>query len=209
MIHIVTEDNRHLFRHALMEMHRQRKTIFMDELRWGLEAPDGLEIDQFDAADAVYLIEADDPRGEISASARLLPTDRPHLLGEIFPHLCDGGVPTSPRIWEVSRFCPAPRTPRGTPRRAALARMIAGILETGLLFGLEEVTFVASAALAPLALKIGWQARRLGAGAGRGRERVHAIAASVSQESLRAVRVRNGLTGPLTRYAAPGLADAA
>lgn len=209
MIHIVTEENHHLFRHALMEMHRQRKAVFMDELRWGLEAPAGLEIDQFDAMDAVYLIEADTPREEVTASVRLLQTHRPHLLGDVFAHLCEGGAPRSSRIWEVSRFCPAPNTPRGKPRQAALARMIAGILETGLLFGVDEVTFVASAALAPLALTVGWDARRLGSGVGKGRERLHAIAAAVSQDGLRSVRTRNGLNGPLTRYVVPSLARAA
>lgn len=208
MIHIITEENRHLFHHALVEMHRQRKSIFIDQLRWGLEAPQGLEIDQFDAIEAIYLVESQNAR-EVTGSVRLLRTDRPHMMSELFAHLCADGVPRSPRIWEVSRFCPSPDTPKGAPRQKTLARMIAGIMETGLLFGIERVTFVASAALAPLALSVGWDARPLGAAVRMGRERVHAIAAAITQDGLRAVRAHNDLDGPLTRYAAASLARAA
>ena len=98
MIHIVTAENRHLFRHALMEMHRQRKAVFIDELGWRLNGETGIEIDAYDAEDVIYLIEADAPRSAVTGSARLLPTGRPHLLSEAFADLCDyPGLPdTSP-----------------------------------------------------------------------------------------------------------------
>lgn len=209
MIHIITEDNRHLFRHALMEMHRHRKSVFIDRMRWGLEAPQGLEIDQFDAADAVYLVETAAHDGAVTGSVRLLPTARAHLMSEVFSHLCVTGVPRGARIWEVSRFCPAPQIAKGAPRQALLARMIAGIMETGLLFGMERVTFVAGAALAPLAMAIGWDAAPLGPTMRMGRERVRAITAAITPEGLNAVRARNSLTGPMTRFAAAVLPAAA
>ena len=61
MIHIITAENRHLYRHALMEMHIQRKQVFIDDLGWPLNADSGIEIDAYDSEDAVYLIEADAP----------------------------------------------------------------------------------------------------------------------------------------------------
>lgn len=204
MIHIVNAENRHLFRPALMEMHRQRKAVFIDEMKWGLNAPEGIEIDQYDAEDTTYLIEIAEPHAPVLASVRLLPTDRPHLLGEVFPHLCPQGVPRAPTIWEVSRFCPAPDTPKGAPRRQLLALMIAGIMETALLFGVERVTFVASTPLARIALKVGWRASALGPTARAGRDRVTAIGADIDPEGLRSVRERNGLSTPVTRFT-PGL----
>jgi len=204
MIHIVTAENRHLFHHALMEMHRQRKVVFIDELGWPLESQADLEIDVYDSEEAIYLIEAEAPRAPVTASARLLRTDRPHLMREKFAHLCEADLPGGGTVWEATRFCPAPGTPNGAPRHGMLARMIAAIMETALLFGVEQVTFVASAALAPLAADAGWRARALGRAHGRGRARVTAFAAEIDVDGLRRVRERNGIRMPLTRFS-PGL----
>ncbi len=209
MIHIVTAENRSLFRHALTEMHLQRKQMFIDELGWALRTEAGLEIDEYDSEDAIYLIEAQSSRGPITGSARLLRTDRPHLLGDRFSHLCETAPPTGPDTWEATRFCPAPETPPGPQRRSMLTRMIAAIMETALLFGTRRVSFVASAALAPLALKVGWNAQALGPAHRTGRERVRAFAADIDAEGLARVRALNAIAGPLTRYAPGALIRAA
>lgn len=208
MIYIVTAENRHLFRHALMDMHRQRKRVFIDELGWDLSAPDGLEIDAFDAEEATYLIDAEAPRAPVRASLRLLPTDRPHLMSEVFAELCVGGVPRGGSIWEASRFCPAPEAP-AAKRRRLVGRMIAGIVETALLFGIERVSYVAGAAVSPIAAAAGWRAEPLGERVRMGRDRVQAFAAQIDAETQRAVRARNGITAPLTRYVPGELARAA
>ncbi|HEX8903099.1 acyl-homoserine-lactone synthase [Vitreimonas sp.] len=208
MIQIITRENRALFHHALTEMHRQRRRLFIDEMGWGLAEIAGLEIDQFDSEDAIYLIEMN-ARGEVLQSARLIPTTRPHMLSEKFASLCSTAPPSSPAIWEASRFCPAPETPKGAPRRRLLARMIAAILETGLLFGMERVTFVASAALAPLARTAGWRVHALGPVVRAKRDRLAAFAAEISADGLAMVRARNQFDAPLTRHADTGLKRAA
>lgn len=209
MIHIVTADNRRLYRHALMEMHSQRKRLFIDEMKWALDGSSGFEVDAYDAEDAAYLIDLDGARGAVAASARLLPTHRPHLMSEVFADLCSEGVPRSQSIWEASRFCPAPETPKGEARRALLGRMIAGILETALLFGIEKITYVAGAALAPLAGEAGWRTQPLGPTRRCGRDRVTAFIAHVDAEGLAQVRRRNGLTMPVTRFIPSELPQAA
>jgi len=208
MIHIVTADNRRLYHHALMEMHQQRKHMFIDQLKWPLEHIAGIETDSFDGADVVYLIEAETPRGAVTGSARLLPTDRPHLLGSVFAHLCSKAPPTGANVWEATRFCPSPEIGKGEERRALLARMIAAIMETALLFGIEQVTFVANSALAPLAAKAGWQVEALGKPQRAGRDRASAFVAHIDSDGLREVRMRNGIVKPLTRFHAD-LAQAA
>ncbi len=200
MINIITGENRHLFHPVLTEMHRQRKQLFIDQMGWSLADIAGLEMDDYDSPEAVYLVETGG-EGAVLQSARLLPTQAPHLLSEVFPGLCDNGPPRSETIWEASRFCPAPDTEKGFPRRQLLMRMIAAILETSLLFGVEGVTFVASAALAPLARKAGWEVSPLGGSQRFGRERLTAMLARVTSAGLQRVRAINGLTGPLTRYA--------
>ncbi len=208
MIQIITRDNRRLFYHALMEMHRQRKQVFIDRMQWRLSESMGLEIDEFDSEEATYLVDVD-AHGAVLQSARLLPTLAPHLMSEVFAQLCAEGPPRSAHVWEASRFCPAPSTPKGAPRRELLARMIAGILETSILFGIEKVSFVAGAALAPLAAQAGWSVRALGAKQRVGRERLIAMLADVTSEGLAAVRQRARLTGPVTRFADAELARAA
>lgn len=90
-------------------MHRDRKRVFVDMRRWEVPVIDGqFEIDQFDSEHAVYLIGAGDD-GTHHGSIRLLPTERPHILGSLFPHLCDGPSPTGPDVWEITRGCLSPR----------------------------------------------------------------------------------------------------
>lgn len=63
-----------------------------------------MESDQFDRPDTIYVVAQDD-KGLVSGCARLLPTTRPYLLGEVFPHLLNGlEPPCSPDVWELSRF---------------------------------------------------------------------------------------------------------
>jgi len=200
MIYIVSTENRQAFHHLLTEMHRHRKQVFIDKLHWRLDHNAGLEIDAYDSEDAIYLIESKTPRGEISVSARLLPTERPHLLGEQFRDLCETPPPTGPNVWEATRFCPAPDTPAGEPRRLMLGRMIAGIMETALIFGIDQVTYVADAALAPLARKVGWDVRALGPPRGKGRHKIQAFAARIDADGLRRVRQAFAINAPLIRF---------
>ncbi|MBL8552248.1 MAG: hypothetical protein JNJ73_19825 [Hyphomonadaceae bacterium] len=209
MIHIVTAENRHLFRHALMEMHQQRKTVFVDELKWRLNVESGIEIDSYDSPSAVYLIEAEAPRAPVRASVRLLPTDRPHLMADVFPHLCSGAPPAGAHVWEATRFCPSPDLPKGDVRRGMLSRMIAAVMETALLFGIERVTYVASASLAAVARDAGWITEALGAVHGSGRDALVAMVAEIDAAGLRRVRERNGIGAPVTRFTPGDVARAA
>lgn len=81
-----------------------RHKVFIEMLGWELQTKNGVELDQFDRPDTLYVIAQDDD-GTINGCARLLPTDRPYLLGEVFPQLLNGQpLPASPDVWELSRF---------------------------------------------------------------------------------------------------------
>lgn len=86
------------------EIARYRHAVFIEQLEWQLKTDGLTEQDQFDRPDAVYVV-AQDAVGYISGCARLLPTTRPYLLGEVFPQLLNGlHPPCSPSVWELSRF---------------------------------------------------------------------------------------------------------
>lgn len=81
-----------------------RHKIFIERLGWQLPVQNGLERDQFDRPDTLYVVARDD-HGDICGCGRLLPTTRPYLLGEVFPHLMNGAAPpASQDVWELSRF---------------------------------------------------------------------------------------------------------
>lgn len=83
---------------------RYRHQVFVQPLGWALPSQVGLELDQFDRADTVYLA-AREPGGRLVGTARLLSTDRPYLLGEVFPALMGGlPLPRGADVWELSRF---------------------------------------------------------------------------------------------------------
>lgn len=81
-----------------------RHKIFIERLGWQLPVQNGLERDQFDRPDTLYVVARDD-NGDICGCARLLPTVRPYLLSEVFPQLMNGQPPPSSQdVWELSRF---------------------------------------------------------------------------------------------------------
>ena len=101
---VVSGDQEELPCGVYVSVARYRHRIFVEQLGWQLETRDGLEIDQFDRPDTVYVVAQDD-EGRVFGCARLLPTLRPYLLAEIFPQLLNGlPPPCAADVWELSRF---------------------------------------------------------------------------------------------------------
>ncbi|MGZ3181899.1 MAG: acyl-homoserine-lactone synthase [Telluria sp.] len=89
---------------VLARMASYRYRVFIETLKWELPVENGMELDQFDRPDTLYVLSHDD-QGDVNGCARLLPTTRPYLLGDVFPQLLTGlDIPCSPDIWELSRF---------------------------------------------------------------------------------------------------------
>jgi len=81
-----------------------RYKVFVEMLGWDLKTRNGEELDQFDHPDTLYVVSQDE-QGEVNGCARLLPTNKPYLLGEVFPELMQGqAIPCSQDVWELSRF---------------------------------------------------------------------------------------------------------
>lgn len=147
---------------ALRAMFVARKEVFIDLLRWDLPILDGtFEVDQFDNPDAQYLILLDDA-GRHRASARLLPTDRPHILGDLYPFLCDGPVPTGRSTYEITRFC-LDRNQNAAERRSARNQLVTVLADHALRSGITDYTGVAELAWFSQIMTFGWQCVPLGA----------------------------------------------
>ena len=106
MVFLIDAHNRSSHLEELAQMHRQRKTIFVDRAGWRIPVAGDMEADAYDREDTRYLIAKEDATdGPVLASARLLSTVRSHLMSDLFLHACDGRAPRGPSVWEVSRFC--------------------------------------------------------------------------------------------------------
>ena len=104
---------------TLRAMFEDRKSVFVDLLKWNVPVLDGrFEVDEFDDEHAVYVVIADEA-GDHLGSARLLPTTRPHILGSLFAQLCAAPPPTGPGVFEITRFCLSRRQNAASRRQRA------------------------------------------------------------------------------------------
>jgi N-acyl-L-homoserine lactone synthetase len=176
-------------RHALASaMLRDRKTVLMDRLGWDLESPDGLhEIDAYDREDTLYLIVHQPQTGRHLGSVRLLPSTGPHLLGDVFPHLCVDGVPTGADVWEITRLVTAPGLARAEALQVRRQLSIA-LFEHALGAGIARYTMVTHLPWLPSLLSIGWDAEPLGMPHGEGIDAVAALQILVDADTLARLR---------------------
>ncbi|WP_449472609.1 acyl-homoserine-lactone synthase [Sphingobium chungangianum] len=161
MLHLVEPDCSAKEGDVLRAMFVARKQVFVDLLRWDVPVLGGrYEIDQFDDEHATYLVVTDREGGHL-ASARLLPTTRPHILADLYASLCDGEVPRGPDIFEVTRFCLDRRIDAAT-RRFARDRLVTAIADFGLAQGIGLYTGVAELGWLQQVLAFGWRCYPLG-----------------------------------------------
>lgn len=146
---------------ALASMFEARKRVFVDLLKWDVPVLGGIyEVDQFDTPDATYLILAGEG-GIHRASARILRTDRPHILRDLFPCLCNGPVPAHEDWREITRFCIDPEVPRHE-RRMVRDQLVTAIADHALAAGISTYTAVATRPWADQIAGFGWKSSRLG-----------------------------------------------
>jgi N-acyl-L-homoserine lactone synthetase len=113
MIHIVTGANRALYAQQLRDMHALRWKYYIEARGWTalreLQDEPGFETDEYDDADAVYLLSLN-ADGRIGGSIRLRRTDRPTLLLDHFRDLIaePESLGLGPDVWEITRVIRTP-----------------------------------------------------------------------------------------------------
>ena len=161
MIRHMTIRDRKIYPELFRSMHEDRKRVFVDTLKWDLDHDGFCEQDQYDTADAQYLILRDEETSEHLGSVRLLPTIRGHILGDVFPFLCSAAVPCGPEIWEITRLVVSPRVNRSD--RLMIRNMLGrAMIEYGQLVGIEKYTAVCEIGFLSQLLASGWRCDPLG-----------------------------------------------
>lgn len=145
----------------LRDMFIARKRVFADLLKWDVPVIDGqYEVDQFDDAHATYIVLAD-ARHDHLASARLLPTDRPHILDSFYPDLCEVSPSRGPDVMEITRFC-LDRRSSARERRAARDALVHGLASHALAVGVSRYVAIAEASWFEQIATFGWDCVALG-----------------------------------------------
>jgi len=144
-----------------------RYDVFVKRLGWQIPssgAEPETERDQFDNDDTVYVIRQD-ATGTICGCARLLPTDQPYLLQEVFPNLFStDDLPKSHLIWEMSRLAVSDG---GTPGQKSsaidgLRAVLKAAVEFGLERGIERYISVSYVSMERLLRRMGLHTHRAG-----------------------------------------------
>ncbi|RBI84079.1 autoinducer synthase [Rhodosalinus halophilus] len=171
------------------EMFRHRAAQFRDRLGWEVQVDaDGRERDAYDALDPLYLI-WQRAEGGHGGSFRLMPTAGRCMVNEHFADVA--GVTSSPFIWEVTRFCLAPRA----EGQVAAALMLGGgaVMRAA---GLEHLLGVFDARMERIYVRIGAAPEVLGR-RGKGRDRIGVGLWRLTPEAEARVAARAGLSPDL------------
>lgn len=142
-----------------------RYEVFIRTLGWQLPTENGLERDQFDRPDTVYVI-AKDADGLICGCARLLPTVHAYLLDEVFPGLMNGApAPHSPDVWELSRFstkAPGETQLSREEARRRFCSLFAALVEAASARGAKRLITFTAMGVERILRSIGMHAHRVG-----------------------------------------------
>jgi acyl-homoserine lactone synthase len=178
-------------------VHRLRHAVFVEEMGWSnLARPDGLEIDEFDHADAVHHLFIVD--GRIAGYQRLLPTTRPHLLTHVLHDLCVGTPPSGPDVYEVTRFAvaqPFRDGRRGVPTVGSA--LIAGFVEWGMSVGADKMIIETEPMWVLRMLQYQFLVTPLGYQRTYGHQQVLAMLLQFNDATLRTLRERRGCYEPV------------
>jgi acyl-homoserine lactone synthase len=186
---------------TLRAMFEDRKSVFVDLLKWDVPVLDGrFELDQFDNEAATYIIIADEA-GDHLGSARLLPTDRPHILGTLFPDLCASPPPSGPNIFEITRFCLS-RRQKAAARLRTRNQLVSALAWHALDVGIRTYTGVAEIGWLQQILAFGWDCRPLGLPVHHDCGSIGGLAIEITPETP-ALLARNGIWQPARDPATP------
>ena len=177
---------------------RYRHKIFVEQLGWQLPigfAGRGSERDQFDRSDTIYIV-ARSSEGAICGCARLLPTTRPYLLGEVFPHLMSGqSVVSAPDVWELSRFAALAEVPdfKAIDGGASNARvLLAAAVEWAARHRVRRLIGATYVSMERFFRRLGVHAHRAGPPAITDGEAVCACWIEIDEQTLQALNVEVG-----------------
>lgn len=184
MLHLLSRRALGTHPELLHSMFRDRKTVFVDLLKWDLPCQRDEERDAFDDGGARYLIVSDETGKVHRGSVRLLPSTGPHLLGNVFPNLCAGPVPRSPQTYEITRLCQHPSI-RGDEGKVVRNSLTCALVEYALWNGITTYTGITPVDFFARLLSAGWRCEPLGLPTADGSGQIIAFQIHIDEHTVR------------------------
>ncbi|ACL55327.1 acyl-homoserine-lactone synthase [Methylobacterium nodulans] len=193
-LHAIDHSNRERYADVLRQHDRLRRRLAAAGRCWSLAAAsDDSGAVAGQGVDLVALA----PCGQVAGGTRLMPTEGPTLLGDVFPHLADmRDAARGPGVWEWTHFVVAPRF-RGDGRRCHVSGVLAvGLVEHCLARGITRMNVVTETFWVPTASELGWQPRPLGLPVERDGVSICAFTVAMTPMALRTTRALYGVADP-------------
>ncbi len=181
---------------VLGQMFNARRRLFKERLDWDVSVDErGWERDEYDHADALYLISVDE-KGTHQGSLRLLPTTGETMLRDHFKSVFDGIEIKSPVIWECTRFCvdstgETALTLSGVQR--VTTELLLGICEYSLASNIRKIVGVFDRRMIRIYSRGGWKPEVVGQ-SGEGRDAVYLGIWDVTKANAAAIRSAGGFS---------------
>lgn len=210
MIKTYRGNQRGAFGEELRPMFELRKKVFHDLLGWDVTITDGIEIDDFDNANPLYVLSCSEETGKLRGALRLLPTTGPNMLDDTFPVLLDHGQEIrDSRIWESSRFCIDPDISQDRSSNqvtVAAAELMCAVGEMGLASGITKIVTVTDIFLERMFRRMGCPGERIGKPRKVGVVTAIAVSWDVNEDLLNRMKRIAGINGSLFKDDIPRVA---
>ena len=161
-IHVVTAENRSLYRDELEAIFRLRHAIYADQRGWDMfRRADGRQVDRYDTDEAIYLIAIESGRGVVGG-CRLFPTTGPALLQE-WAGLAgtSNNLPRSPEVFHFSRLVVAGERREGALLNRVACTILTGLQEYALSENIQQLCALSRIYWHSMLLQLGWNPQPL------------------------------------------------
>jgi acyl-homoserine lactone synthase len=188
MIRVIDRANCDDFRVSLDQQFRLRREVFVEECGWKEFDRGDYETDQYDTADAIYVVSID-PNENVLGGFRLYPTELPHMLSEVFSSMVEGPILQRSDVLELTRLAIA------APARNSknYCELFLGLLEYGLSEGISGTTALIRTLRIPIVQSVGMKVIPLGLPKDIDGEMLTAVLFEIDEESLTRVRKSAGV----------------
>lgn len=141
-------------------MYRLRYSMFRERLGWDVHTQDGMEFDEFDHMNPLYLLAREG--NTLHGCWRVLPTTGPNMLRDVFPTLLDGEAPCGDDIWELSRFAVLKQDPSAFGLSTLPIQMMLHVVQLARKYGVNHLVTVTTPAMERMLKHANLRPRRLG-----------------------------------------------
>ena len=164
----------------LDDIFRVRKQVFVDRLAWKVQELAGRERDRFDRPGTRYLRIVRE--GELQCTCRLIGTDRPNMLHDVFPALLRGEAARRSRaVVEISRLGAIGRS---LPGEDALSRVLDRLARHAAEQAIVEYVFVTTVSVERMLRRHGARVSRFGDGRSTDLDGVRSVALRMPSEGI-------------------------